>query len=356
MKGKINFFGLLCLLSLLMFAACSEQAKKKKTLLPSSTSRIDELVVVMEDELWKTGMGDTLRSMLTEEYGILPQPEPMFDLRHVEGSQLVDLLKRSSIILIIGVLDGTDNGTAKLIRNRLSRLQNLGKGRPNYFLMRNIWSEPQSIIYLQEESPAKLMTLLRSKKTDMIEQIYKVEDVKANNNNYVPGISDGLTKLLKEEYNVQFDVPRNYEQIVGEDNFLWIRYDNSAAEQSNNIMIYTVNYGDTIPYVTSDYAIKLRNEMGKRVESQVKGAYMVSDNSVLPFDTTVVRFAGYPALKTFGLWRMKKDFMGGPFVNYCFDDKKNKRIVSIDGFIYGPKHDKRVLVRKLDVLMNEMRF
>ena len=335
-------------------------SSKKRTLLPSSTSRLDEIVVVTEEDLWWGDVGDTLRHMLMKDFGILPQAEVMFDLRHVEGRAFAGLLRRGSTILIAGTSD-TENPTFNLISNKLNRLEDLDKGRPNYFTISNIWAEPQQVIYIHAPTKKELINRIISRKKDLIAQIYEVEDQKANNNNYIPGVSKGLTKWMKAQFGLKFKVPATYLDALKKDNFIWLRFDNHAAEEVSNVLITTIPYPDQnatsgLENMNQSFAIAMRDSMGRSVKSEVEGARMVSYDTVLPFVTDTLRWKskGAITLKTYGLWKMKNDFMGGPFVNYLIDDTANKRLISIDGFIYAPKHKKRPLMRKIEILIERI--
>ena len=49
-----------------------------------------------------------------------------------------------------------------------------------------------------------------------------------------------------------------------------------------------------------------------------------------------------------GLWRIKGDFMGGPFVSHTRLDKASHRIITTEVFIYSPDKMKRDLMRRLE--------
>jgi len=49
-----------------------------------------------------------------------------------------------------------------------------------------------------------------------------------------------------------------------------------------------------------------------------------------------------------GLWGMRKDAMGGPFVAYYYPDSVNNRLLVAEGFIFAPEEKKRPLIRKIE--------
>ena len=57
---------------------------------------------------------------------------------------------------------------------------------------------------------------------------------------------------------------------------------------------------------------------------------------------------GMYAMETRGLWVMKGDCMGGPFVSHSRVDTENNRVVVVEGFVYAPEKMKRGLIRRLE--------
>ena len=68
-----------------------------------------------------------------------------------------------------------------------------------------------------------------------------------------------------------------------------------------------------------------------------------------------VKIGEYDAVETRGLWRLFGDWMGGSFINYCFEDKANKRFVMIDCFLYSPRHPKRDQLMQLESIVFDIK-
>ena len=52
-----------------------------------------------------------------------------------------------------------------------------------------------------------------------------------------------------------------------------------------------------------------------------------------------------------GLWDMRHDAMGGPFVSYVMKDSANNRILVSEGFIFAPQKNKRAMIRELEAAL-----
>jgi hypothetical protein len=49
-----------------------------------------------------------------------------------------------------------------------------------------------------------------------------------------------------------------------------------------------------------------------------------------------------------GLWIMRNDAMGGPFVSHSRVDMETGRVIVVEGFVYAPEKMKRGLMRRLE--------
>ena len=57
-----------------------------------------------------------------------------------------------------------------------------------------------------------------------------------------------------------------------------------------------------------------------------------------------------------GLWHMKGDMMGGPFVSHARLDEKNNRVVVVEGFVFAPETDKRNFIRRVESALYTLRL
>ena len=77
-----------------------------------------------------------------------------------------------------------------------------------------------------------------------------------------------------------------------------------------------------------------------------EGQYMQTEAEYVNVKDFVVR--GEYAFEARGLWYMKNDMMGGPFVSHVRVDRPNGRIVVVEAFVYAPEKKKRDLIRKME--------
>jgi len=61
-------------------------------------------------------------------------------------------------------------------------------------------------------------------------------------------------------------------------------------------------------------------------------------------------------LEARGLWRVKGDMMGGPYVSHARVDTMNHRVVVAEIFVYSPDKMKRNLVRQMEASLYSLRL
>ncbi len=349
-----NIFFLLFITFCLFPSCTNNEVKQAVNYQPHSSGRVDEILLIMDEDEWRGSEGETVRKVFMKNFQVLPQPEPLFSLSQVPMEGVTDLLKRSASILVIADLS-KDHPTARMIREQLARFENQGKERPPYFMRKDVWAAPQQVTYIYAEDAISLNNKLMELQETFINLLYKIEDVKVKNNAYVSGISKGLTKTYQEDYSLDFEVPSIYREVLKTDTLMWVRHDNQLNEEVSNIMALIEPFtGETTP-INHDYTIEKVKEMGKLVGTDNEGSYLYPTNKYIPFEQVMVETQAGASVKTLGLWSMENDFMGGPFVAYSFNDPLNKRKVTLFGFVYAPRGKKRILMRRLDLIFRNIK-
>ncbi|MTI19396.1 DUF4837 family protein, partial [Fulvivirga sp. RKSG066] len=74
--------------------ACSgNSGKREKGLLPKSSGRAGEMIVVMDSAQWQGQLGQKIRETFTVDVKGLPREEAMFKLNRVDPQRFNDVLK-----------------------------------------------------------------------------------------------------------------------------------------------------------------------------------------------------------------------------------------------------------------------
>ena len=137
------------------------------------------------------------------------------------------------------------------------------------------------------------------------------------------------------------------------EDFFWIRRDIKTG--SLNLLLYNLpiqNFESTD--VFSDHVIRKRDSIAKEfVPGPLKGNYMTTETAYMPF-FVLRNMSNVTTLETRSLWKIEGAFMSGPFVNFCFVDKTNRRLFVAEGFVYAPSENKRDYMFELETIMRSI--
>ena len=136
----------------LLLSACSEDVQRGLQPVPTAFGKINQIEILIDEELWEGPVGDTLRFYYSGAYPILPQPEPIFDLRPITPHQLeMDPIKKElRNYMIIANLSDMDSPTSELVRRDLGE-ERVRKAKEdpsfNSSVGRDKWALGQLLIY-----------------------------------------------------------------------------------------------------------------------------------------------------------------------------------------------------------------
>ena len=92
---------LLSLITALLLVACTDKGSNSEKYLPASVGKINTVSVVIDDELWKGAVGDTIRRYFAAAIDGLPNEEPLFTLRQMPPQVFQGNTRNSRNILIV---------------------------------------------------------------------------------------------------------------------------------------------------------------------------------------------------------------------------------------------------------------
>jgi len=113
---KISFWFLVA--SFFLTSCANERDANYKPPLSGAIGKTNEIIVVADKTMWEGPVGDTLRYYFGSAYLILPQPEPLFDLRHFTINDLKDDPNRRQLrtYLVLGNLSNETSPAAKMLK------------------------------------------------------------------------------------------------------------------------------------------------------------------------------------------------------------------------------------------------
>ncbi len=310
------------LLPALLLAGCKDKVKDDQ-LLPNVTGKAGEVVLVINGDEWDNSVGYEFRKKLTVAHPALPQIEPLFDLVHIPYSAFNNIFKTHRNLILAKVSSDYEE--------------------PKILLQRNVHSKPQFVANVIAPDDSSMARLLREKGDLLVHKLLEAERER-HMKNYKKYEAKGLQQAMKKKFNASLILPAGYKLVVDTTNFQWFEYE--TPEVTSGVFLYS--YPHDAPVFSTDLLAEKRNEFTKKyVPGGPAGSYVTIEKRLDPY-LRKVAIDDETMLEMRGLWRVEKDFMGGPFISLSVYDTINRRVVTADGFVYAPQFDKRDYLRQVE--------
>ena len=330
----IRLLPIICLL-LLFLASCSTGGRNRK--LPKSTGMPYE--VVLE--------GDTdsiVTKMLTEDVTGLPQPEPLCRLIQVKKGKTRGnyLLVRTRIVVNIGERDfGEQNIGERDFSVRLSHDEN---------------AAPQNIIRITARSAQQLRERLNGEKlrqiVDEVELKHLADIISGNPSKQNKEMQDEIKKM----FGIDMKIPAAMNASKKAKDFIWIS--NNASSGMQNLLVMKVKSKERRAGKAKSEERRAGKGKVKSEERRMKNsnAFHVNDKALIdsilrtnmPGETDSM-YMVIPHLSERGLWEMKGDAMGGPYIMHRIHN------LYIIGFVYAPEMKKKILIKQLEAAISTIK-
>ena len=320
MKKYSIYIGLL----LILLTACKSDNTK---ILPGSSGKTHNILLIMDNDDWKGDLGDVVRKYLAVEFSDLPQAEPLFSLQQAAPELFSGIFKTYRDIIIIK--EGENEGV---------------------HFYKNKYSEPQLIAVVEGKNKNNIKKIFKEHADEIIQKFrdFEIENLQKKHRQSLRNSKD-----VEEELGISIEIPDFFNLVDHQKNFFWFRRDVKNGEQ--DIILYSVPLKDSLD-VKGERVVHYRDSIGKKfIPGPVEKTYMKTEKNISPSQITT-KIDGKKAIETRGLWNMKNDYMGGPYINYTIIDKKNKRMIVGEGFIYAPAIDKRDYMIQLEAILKTIKL
>lgn len=358
MKYFIYIFSLITIASMW---SCKNEVTKTFESKPVALARMNEIIVVADEDMWDSPVQDTFNYYFQSAYPIMPSPEPMFDIRYYSPKELGQepLRKELRTYVVLADLNDLESTATKMLRRDIGEERFLkAKQDPTFqtSVGKDKWARDQIIIYLFADGRKQLMETIRTNFSAIAKRIRLHDKDKLDASIYVmKNPSPGLVKKLKNKFGITFRVPGDF-ILLKEDveNFMWFKKD--TKEAALNIVVQKFPYTDE-SQLTQENLIRLRDEYGKiHISSGSEGSYMVTNTEDLPTYNYTYEIDGQYTREIRGIWEMENDFMGGPYATYIILNKATNELIFIDTFVYAPGSEKRDMMMQLDYIIKTLKI
>lgn len=331
-------FYLVLLLVVFLASGCNNKKENsagkiaKSLLMPPASGRPYELLVVINQDMWERPAGRALYNVLDKDVPGLPQSERSFRIMYTDPANF--------------------DSTLKLVRNIIIVLVDETRyTQPKMSFAKDVYSAPQAILTIQAPTEASLGGFI-TENTNKIIDFFTTQEMNRQMQLLETDHSAFVSSKVKEMFGCDVWVPGELSSYkVGED-FCW--FGTNTATRDRNFVIYSYPYTAYDTFTKEYFTHKRDSVMRVNIPGAREGMYMETDT--LMTNVKGLTIQGQYALEGRGLWRVKGDMMGGPFVSHARVDTVNNRVVVAEVFVYSPDKPKRDLIRQMEASLYTLRL
>ena len=289
-----------------VFASCGLKGNH------TSSGRAYELLVVVDHGVWDRAAGRALHDVLDSDMPGLPQSEPSFRIMYTSPKDYDSTLKLIRNIIIVDIKDIYTKASFKYAKD--------------------VYANPQMILTIVD-----FFT-----RAEMNRQISMLEE---KHSNFISQKVDSL-------FGCDIWLPAELANSKTGKDFFWASTNTGTADR--NFVMYSYPYTDKETFTKEYFVHKRDSVMKANIPGFKEGVYMSTDS--LLTDVRPINVQNSYTMEARGLWRMKGDFMGGPYVSHTRLDEKNQRIITAEIFVYSPDKMKRNLVRQMEASLYTLKL
>ena len=334
---KKNFFYLLLVFVTILVSACSGKSGNqtsggKSILMPPASGRPYELLVVINQDMWERPAGRALYNVLDKDVPGLPQSERSFRIMFTDPSNFDSTLKLVRNIIIVQVDE-----------KRFTQ--------PKMSAAKDVYAAPQAILTIQAPTEASLGGFI-TENTNKIIDYFTTQEMNRQMQVLETNHSEFISNKVKEMFDCDVWVSGELSSFKEGEDFYW--FGTNTATRDRNFVIYSYPYTAYDTFTKEYFTHKRDSVMRVNIPGAREGMYMETDTLMTKVKGLNVQ--GQYALEARGLWRVKADMMGGPFVSHARVDTVNNRVVVAEVFVYSPDTRKRDLIRQMEASLYSLRL
>jgi hypothetical protein len=325
---------IILLVAVFFAISCNTGNGKNGYTLPTSNGNTNKIMVVVKGLDWEGKIGDQIRTVFGEHQVGLPQPETLLSVSQIDPSGFSSFMRHGKAVLTI------QEGEKESITVEKDR-----------------YARPQIIVHATAKNKEGILNLLSTRGKEII-KLFKDEDIKFSQRIFKKERIDETKFETIKNLGLTIDIPKRFRLVEDSGDFIWFRQHLKSGiargDGTNNILIYSIPLEDES--TVADNITAVRDTIGKKhIPGSKEGMYMITEQAYTPF-TFDAEMDGKKAYETRGKWEVKNDFMAGPFINYTIIDKKNNRLVIVEGFTYAPSINKRDFLFELEAIAKSMKI
>jgi len=304
--------------------SCSSGNEKKSAVKGKVQSAPYELLVVANKDWLKTETGQKLVELVEAPISGLPQREGNFRVTYINPEAFKGVFKFYANVLVVGV-------DMKYEESKMT-------------LEKDLYARPQVVEGLYASTDQAFVKLLGTHQKDIL-KVFNENEFARERKLLEKNYCGAVLAQVQKQFGVSIKVPQDVDDMKVGKNFLWASASKKDFQQ--NVCVYTLPLSETLSFEDVRDSVMKVNIPGDREDQWMetdRRTVMIDD--ITRTDLLVVR----------GLWDMRNDAMGGPFVSYVYADTVRHRFLVVEGFVFAPDKKKRPIMRQLEAALQTVKF
>ena len=283
-----------------IFISCSDSPQT----LPSSIGSSNEIIIVIDDNLWEESYSNLFRSVFEKELIGVSSYETKFKLLQINNSEFNRLLKTHRNII--------------LVNKNISSKSN------------NKWASNQLVFNLSFSDTSSIIKDLNSIFSSIESFLYQ-----SSRKQLLKSFNADASSILKTNFLIDALIPKDYEIVLDSINSLWLSYNPANKEVIKHLMFFQVDSLDVLnPHLI------INKKLFKYLKGPQEGSYVeIEARYPLVFEDNFFR----------GLWRLKNGFMGGPLLSRII--RNNTGTYIMIALVFSPNTPKRKFIKEVESIL-----
>lgn len=343
----------LLLISIFLITSCNNDDTPRDAYLPDANGQHGEILILMDDGLWNGLIGEAVIANLERRAeGVYLRPETMFSYYRKRPRDLNHMNQLNRNILKFMVDSDSTYAETAVIKER------------------NYYAKGQLFMIVKDSDPNRLYDYAKNGMDEVVNEFNNFE-LQQLIKLYENSPNKRVKELSEEKFGISLSVPKKSELKFEANDFVLIKRDRSknlmGSESTRaeggtfwiqqGFMVWKTPYFSDSAQMTIKGALQDRDSTLKRnVPGEIAGTYMGTEyTEYYNPKGRMFNYNGHEAVEIRGLWIYEGDKFvggGGPFVQYSILNESKNEIVTVSGYVYGPKYDKREYIRELDAVLN----
>lgn len=296
----------------------------------SSIGVRNHITLVIEDKLWNSEVGDSIRKYIARPVSGSLSFEPIFDITQLDEKLYTNDEKKNRNILLFQI--GEDN---------------------QFTLEKSVYASPQNLFKIQYNSPANLIKSVKNY-SDSIVTIFHETEVNEEQHSIARSQQHDNT-FLKELFGIDMKIPIEYQiKQQTDEPFLWFQKQLPSGDVNLVIYEFPIDF-----FFFPNEIVQLfeaQNIIGEKfIRNRANTGYYRVDDAFIP-EVMTVSFAQMTVFEIKGGYKMMNDIFFGPYILYVFKDTYYNRYLFVQGFINHLNKPKREELMELEAIIKSINF